>query len=105
MRYSPGHGLKNTEVCFPLTKHGFLVGRWDRGGHTEVAKPSFVAIRNRHVIWHAFGQAFSDKKEVLYYSPTMELCRDERAVERFTRDPTADEIAAFQAKYPESDQE
>ena len=88
MRYSPGHGLPNTEVCFPLTKHGFLVGRWDRGGHTEAAKPTFVAIRNRHMIWHAFGQAFSDKKKVPYYSPTLDLCKDDKLVENFMTEPT-----------------
>lgn len=73
MRYSPGFGLKETEVYFPLTKHAFLIGRWDKGGYTEVATQTFIAAANTHMMAQSYGQVFSDRRQVLHCdaSPTM----------------------------------
>jgi hypothetical protein len=68
-RRSPGFGLTNTEVYFPLTHHAMLVGRFDRGGETEAAKDSFIAAVNTHMMWHCYGKAFSRQPEFLYLNP------------------------------------
>jgi len=68
-RRSPGFGLTNTEVHFPLTRHAILVGRFDRGGNTEVAKYSFIAAVNSHMMWHCHGKVFSRQQEFLYLNP------------------------------------
>lgn len=68
-RHSPGFGLTNTEVYFPLTRHAMLVGRFDRGGHAETAKESFIAAVNTHMMWHCHGKAFSRQPEFLYLNP------------------------------------
>jgi hypothetical protein len=100
-RQPPGHGLKGTEVFFPLTKNGFLIGRWDRGDHTEVAQQGFIGAVNQHMIEESYGQVFSNKKSVVYFDPLMNLRSDEKLMERFTTEPTAAEIAAFRAKFPD----
>jgi hypothetical protein len=68
-RRSPGFGLTNTEVHFPLTRHAMLVGRFDRGGHTEVANESFIAAVNTHMMWRSHGKAFSRLPEFVYLNP------------------------------------
>lgn len=98
-RNSPGYKLKDTEVFFPLTRHACVIGRWDRGGHTEVANQGFIAAVNMHMAEHSFGQVFSDRRSVLYFDPLMNLRRDEKLVERFTTEPTAEDIARFRARF------
>lgn len=43
LRHSPGFGLKNTEVYFPLTKHALLIGRWD--GDEKTISPANRGVR------------------------------------------------------------
>lgn len=69
-RSSPGFALRGTEVHFPLTRHAMLVGRWDRGGHVEVAGQEFIAAVNSHMMQHSFGKAFARQKEFLYVDPS-----------------------------------
>ncbi len=95
----PGYELKNTEVFFPLTKHAFLIGRWDKGGHTEVARRDFIGVVNRHMIEHADGLVISEKRTVLYYDPLMRLHWDDKLVERVTTPPTEEELAEYRARY------
>lgn len=71
-RHSPGFALKGTEVFFPLTRHALLIGRWDRGGHTEVANQLFVAAANTHLMFHSHGKILSREKEFLYIDPRAE---------------------------------
>lgn len=101
MAYSPGFALNGTEVHFPLTWHAMLVGRWDRGGHTEEAQQSFIAAMNSHMIKHSFGQVFSREKQVLYTDPLLRFRRDDKIVERFTTAPTEAELKEFQARWGE----
>jgi len=68
-RGSPGFGLSNTQVHFPLTRHAMLVGRFDRGGHTEEAEESFVAAVNTHMVWHCHGKVFSRLSVFPYVNP------------------------------------
>lgn len=102
---SPGHGLKNTEVFFPLTKNGFLIGRWDRGGHTEVARQDFIGSVNAHVIEHSSGQVFSDSRKLLYFDPLLRLHWDEKLVDRVMTPPTPEELAQFRARFAEPNEQ
>lgn len=82
-RRSPGFGLTNTEVYFPLTRHAILVGRFDRGGHTKVAQESFIAATNMHMMSHCYGKAFSAQSELLYLDPhSQTVNRDGMLLER-----------------------
>jgi len=68
-RGSPGFGLDNTEVYFPLTRHALLIGRFDRGGQVEVAKEPLIAAVNTRMMWHSYGKSFSRIPEILYLNP------------------------------------
>lgn len=81
-RHTPGFALKGTEVFFPLTRRAILVGRWDHGGHAEVAKQSFIAAVNAHMTWHSHGRVFSRHKEFLYVDPHAKLFWDGNLLER-----------------------
>lgn len=81
-RHSPGFALKGTEVHFPLTRHAMLVGRWDRGGHSEVAQQSFIAAVNTHIAWHCYGKVFSRQREFLYVDPRGKIFWDGNLLER-----------------------
>ncbi len=85
LRHSPGFGLKNTEIYFPLTKHALLIGRWD--GDEKTINPvnqSFVGVMNNQMIQHSYGMAFSSARDVLYHDPLMRLQWDDKLIERFT---------------------
>lgn len=80
---SPGFGLKETEVHFPLTRHAMLVGRWDRGGYAEAAKQSFIAAVNTHMMANCYGKVFSSNKEMLYIDPlNLSIYHDEKLLDR-----------------------
>lgn len=84
-RHSPGFALNGTEVHFPLTRHAMLVGRWDRGGHAEVAKQTFIAAVNTHMMRYCHGKVFSGHKEFLYLDPHGEMFWDGNLLERLRR--------------------
>jgi hypothetical protein len=96
---SAGFGRTGTEVFFPLTKHGLLIGRWDRGGHTEVAGQPLIGVVNMHMIQHSSGQAFSHKRVMLYHDPLLRLHWDDKVVDRFTTPPTPEELKEFEATH------
>lgn len=100
LRHSPGFGLKNTEVYFPLTKHALLIGRWD--GDEKTINPAiqpFVGVMNKQMIHHSYGLALSSAREVLYHDPLMRLQWDEKVIDRFTSPPNEDELAKFNADH------
>ena len=98
LRHSPGFGLKNTEVYFPLTKHALLVGRWDGDEMTiNPANQSFVGVMNNQMIQHSYGLVLSSAREVLYHDPLMCLRWDDRVIDRFTIPPSEVEMAQFKA--------
>ena len=68
-RRSPGFGLTNTEVYFPLTRNAILIGRFDRGGQTVAANEPFIAAVNTHMLRNSHGKAFSRQPEFLYLNP------------------------------------
>lgn len=81
-RHSPGFALRGTEVFFPLTRRAMLVGRWDRGGHVEVAEQSFIAAANMHMMSHSYGKVFSRQKEFLYVDQSARMFWDGNLLER-----------------------
>ena len=100
LRHSPGFGLKNTEVYFPLTKHALLIGRWD--GDEKTINPinqPFVGVMNNQMIQHSYGLALSSAREVLYHDPLMRLQWDDKVIDRFTAPPSEDEMAQFKADH------
>lgn len=100
LRYSPGFGLKNTEVYFPLTKHALLIGRWDGGEMTiNPTNQPFVGVMNMQMIQHSYGLALSSAREVLYHDPLMRLQWDDRVIDRFTIPPSEEEMTQFKANF------
>lgn len=100
LRHSPGFGLKNTEVYFPLTKHALLVGRWDGDEKTiSPANQAFVGVMNYQMIQHSYGLALSSAREVLYHDPLLRLQWDDKMIDRFTVPPSEEEVAQFKAKH------
>lgn len=100
LRRSPGFGLLNTEVYFPLTKHAFLIGRWD--GDEETINPAnqpFVGVMNNLMIQHSFGLGLSSERKVLYHDPLMRLQWDDKVIDRFTTPPCEGEMAQFKADH------
>lgn len=88
LRHSPGFGLKNTEVYFPLTKHALLIGRWNGDEMTiNPANQPFVGVVNNQMIQYSYGLALSSTREVLYHDPLMRLQWDDRVIDRFTIPP------------------
>jgi len=100
LRHSPGFGLKNTEVYFPLTKHALLIGRWDGDEKTinPVNQP-FVGVMNRQMIQHSYGLALSSAREVLYHDLLLRLQWDDKVIDRFTAPPSEEEMAKFKADH------
>lgn len=82
-RNSPGFGLPETEVYFPLTRNSLLVGRWDFGGHwsdeviTESADINYVSAVNTHMLNNSLGQVFSRERKIAYMNISRNLCWDE----------------------------
>jgi hypothetical protein len=100
LRHSPGFGLKNTEVYFPLTKHALLIGRWDGDEKTinPVNQP-FVGVMNSQMIKYSYGLALSSARAMLYHDPLLRLQWDDKVINRFTTPPSEEEMAQFKADY------
>jgi hypothetical protein len=100
LRHSPGFGLKNTEVYFPLTKHALLIGRWDGDEKTinPVNQP-FVGVMNSQMIKYSYGLALSSARAVLYHDPLLRLQWDDKVINRFTTLPSEEEVAQFKADH------
>ncbi len=96
MRNSPGFALRNTEICFPLTKHALLVGRWDAKDETiNPVNQAFLGVMNNQMIQHSYGLALSSTRHVLYHDPLMRLHWDDKVIARFTTPPKESGIAEF----------
>jgi hypothetical protein len=100
LRHSPGFGLKNTEVYFPLTKHAILIGRW--GGEEKTINPAnqqFIGVMNNLMIKHSYGMTLSSARELLYHDPLMRLQWDDKVIVRFTTPPSEEELEQFKADH------
>ncbi len=77
MRQSPGFGLQDTEVVFPLTSRYLLVGRFDGEDAVEDADTFVIGYFNSRVISHCFDRVFSQTLTFPYVIPPNELCFDD----------------------------
>lgn len=82
MRHSPGFGMLDTEVIFPMTSGVLLVGRFD--GEEAVAPANGVVIGyyNSRIIGHCFDFAFSQEPTFPYVIPPNYLFFDDKYLER-----------------------
>ena len=58
-RSSPGYGMKNTAVYFPLTSRHYLVGRFDSESGYVDATDEMVAICNTQTVTNAYEQIYA----------------------------------------------
>lgn len=83
MRRSPGFGMRETEVYFPLTKHLALLGTFEGEDIVEDAKIYTVALANLRIIEHAFNQVYAPKRSFPYIAPDIKFYHDRLFMERF----------------------
>lgn len=82
-RDSPGFGLSDTEVVFPLTQNALLMGTFDGPEGTRRASFDLVAAANRRVIEHAFQQVYTPDRTFAYIGPDMQIRCDPDFMEIF----------------------
>ena len=84
MRNSPGFGMPDTEVYFPLTHRMTLVGAFeDEKEGTHPAEMPMIAIANTRMIEHAFEQLYTTNKTFPYIAPSFNIYQDALFMERF----------------------
>lgn len=67
-RESPGFGLPNTTVYFPLTKNHFLVGRFDKPSGYLEGSHALVCASNGQTIGYAHSQIFAPSSNARVFS-------------------------------------
>lgn len=72
-RHSPGFGMRDTEVLFPLTKNLVLIGTFDGDSVYQKASPLLVAASNSRVANYCSRQIYSSKRSFTALSPQMEI--------------------------------
>jgi hypothetical protein len=63
---SPGFGLKDTMVYFPVSKKLALVGEFDRQDEIKEANRDLVSILNSKIIANSYRRVFSSKSNFSY---------------------------------------
>jgi hypothetical protein len=64
-RHSPGFAVRDTTVYFPLTKHHYLVGRFDKPDGYIDGNKDLVMASNSQTISFSQAQVFSPEKSIL----------------------------------------
>lgn len=80
-RQSPGFGMPETEVLFPLTQNALLVGAFEGKDSVEDADMFLVAGANGKMIGSAFEQVYAPKRVFPYVGPGMTYHRDRHFME------------------------
>jgi hypothetical protein len=62
-RYSPGFGLKDTIVFFPLTRKLFLVGVFEGHDGLKIANKEYISRLNSIILGFAYKQIYTPKIE------------------------------------------
>lgn len=65
-RRSPGFGMRDTEVLFPLTQGALLLGEFGGKEGTFSASEQLVALANTKMLSNAFEQAYLPKRTIPY---------------------------------------
>ena len=107
MRASPGFGMTDTEVLFPVTQHLLLLGTFEGEDGTVEAVPELVAVANLRTIEHSYGNVYTPKKVFPYVGPDRKCYHDRHFMERFDsllkeREKSEEEAAKSASHSPES---
>lgn len=84
-RESPGFGMPDTEVLFPITKHLVVIGSFEGKEGTVPATTPFVAGANTRLIHHAFEQMYGPKKVIPYIGPDWKFYHDRHFLDKWQR--------------------
>jgi hypothetical protein len=84
-RESPGFGMPDTEVLFPITKNLIVIGSFEGKDGTVSATTSFAAGANTKMIHHAFEQMYGPKKVIPYIGPDLKFYNDRNFFDRWER--------------------
>lgn len=83
MRHSPGFGMIDTEVIFPLTHSCCLLGRFEgMEDGVEEAQGMLIAMCNTRMFSHAFDFVFTVDKRFPYMMPPNDPCWDDQFMQR-----------------------
>lgn len=82
-RNSPGFGMPETEVMFPLTQHMTLVGMFENGESVVKADTYIVAHANTKMIHGSYGQVYMPKQAVPHLGQDLKTYHDEKFMERY----------------------
>ena len=82
-RDSPGFGLPETEVMFPLTQHMTLVGMFEGDDAVVEANTAIVAHANTKMIHGAYGQVYAPKRSVPHLGVDLAVHHDRHFMERY----------------------
>ena len=72
-RHSPGFGMRDTEVLFPLTKNLVLIGTFDGESGYQDASPMLVAASNSRVANYCSRQIYSPKRAFTALNHQMQI--------------------------------
>ncbi len=84
-RDSPGFGMPDTEVLFPITKNLIVIGSFEGKDGTVPATTPLVAGANTKMIHHAFEQIYGPKTVILYIGPDMQFYHDRNFLDKWER--------------------
>lgn len=76
MRHSPGFGMTNTKLLFPLTKSMCLLGSFEGQEGTLPADTDLIAVTNYRMIEFAFEQMYASSKAFPYLGPDLKTYYD-----------------------------
>lgn len=84
-RDSPGFGLPDTEVLFPLTKNLSLIGSFEGDDNVVTTRMPLVASANLRMIQWAYAQFYTEKRVIPYIGPDMRLYHDAHFFDKWRR--------------------
>ena len=64
--YSPGFGIRNTEVCFPISKHLAIIGAFELENGVKAMPPNMVARFNGMTIAYSERQVYARDQKFHY---------------------------------------
>lgn len=82
-RNSPGFGMPETEVMFPLTQHITLVGMFEGGESVVKANTYIVAHANTKMIHGSFAHVYMPKQAVPHLGTDLRTYHDDKFMERY----------------------
>ena len=82
-RNSPGFGVAETEVMFPLTQYVTLIGMFEGEDGLKKADTNTVAHANTKMIHGAYGQVYAPKRSVPHLGLDLSVHHDRHFMERY----------------------